>query len=228
MVCRQHYNYKNKMIAAFDLGRKNFAFAVKNKDEFILLKNINLDEQNMTKTDLNKLKKDELVNMMENLSIKSSTPSQKDGVVSTIGTGIKLKKKEIIDCIVSTTKGKNKPEDIGISMFQVMDEYKETWEKCNVFLIERQMTINLQALKLSHYLEAYLKIYYPNKKILNYSASKKTKKLGAPTLKTKRERKAWTTQFTSELLTGENLKYFQSLNKKDDIADVVCMIESYY
>lgn len=224
------------MIAAFDLGRKNFAFAVKDKDEFILLKNINLDEQNMTKTDLNKLKKDELVNMMENLSIKSTssqivqgTPSRKDGVVkSTIGTSIKLKKKEIIDCIISTTKGKNKPKDIGISMFQVMDEYKEIWEKCNVFLIERQMTINLQALKLSHYLEAYLKIYYPNKKILNYSASKKTKKLGAPTLKTKREKKAWTTQFTSELLTDENLKYFQSLSKKDDIADVVCMIESYY
>ncbi|CCV02128.1 RuvC-like Holliday junction resolvase [Invertebrate iridovirus 25] len=211
------------MIAAFDLGRKNFAFAVKDKDEFILLKNINLDEQNMTKTDLNKLKKDELVNMMENLSIKSTSSQIAQSSISS-----KLKKKEIIDCIISTTKGKNKPKDIGISMFQVMDEYKEIWEKCNVFLIERQMTINLQALKLSHYLEAYLKIYYPNKKILNYSASKKTKKLGAPTLKTKRERKAWTTQFTSELLTDENLKYFQSLSKKDDIADVVCMIESYY
>ncbi|ADO00387.1 hypothetical protein WIV_gp044 [Wiseana iridescent virus] len=200
------------MIAAFDMGRKNFAFAVKDKDEFILLKNINLDKDSVTKTELNGLKKNDLIEMMTNLSIVGTT---------------KLKKKEIIECIISSTKGKKKPKDIGVSMFQVMDEYKETWARCNVFLIERQMTINLQALKLSHYLEAYLKIYYPNKKILNYSASKKTKKLGAIDLKSKKDRKEWTVQYVLKLLTGDNLKYFTSLKKQDDIADVVCMIESY-
>lgn len=202
------------MIAAFDLGRKNFAFAVKDKDEFILLKNINLDEQNMTKTDLNKLKKDELVNMMANMCIQPQLLK-------------KPKKKEIIDHILKQ-KGKIKPKDVGISMFETMDEYKETWDRCNVFLIERQVTINLQALKLSHFLEAYLKIYYPDKKILNYNSSRKTKKLGAPILKTKQDRKKWTIQYTLNILSGNNLEYFNSLSKQDDIADVICMIESYF
>ncbi|CCV01778.1 RuvC-like Holliday junction resolvase [Invertebrate iridescent virus 22] len=199
------------MIAAFDLGRKNFAFAVKNKDEFILLQNINLDETSVTKTDLNKLKKDELVNMMANMHIEQP---------------LKIKKKEMVDCILKN-KSKTKPKDVGVAMFEVMDNFKDIWDKCNIFLIERQMTINLQALKLSHYLEAYLKIYYPTKKILNYNASKKTKKLGAPNLKTKQDRKKWTIQYASNILCGKNLEYFNNLSKQDDVADVICMIESY-
>ena len=201
------------MIAAFDMGIKNFAFAVKDKGDFILLKNTCLDNGIMTKSDLNKNKKENLVEMMSDLKI-----SHED----------KLLKKDMVDLIFTKQKkGKNKPVDLGLSMFKIMDGYTSIWEKCDIFLIERQMTINLQALKLSHYLEAYLKIYYPNKKILNYSASKKTKKLGAGNLKTKKDRKKWTVEYVSEMLTGENLRYFESLNKQDDIADVVCMIESY-
>lgn len=199
------------MIAAFDMGIKNFAFAVKDKGEFILLKNTSLDENSITKTDLNKYKKENLIEIMSNLGIE-----QKE----------KLNKKDIIDHIL-IKKGKPPPKDLGISMFRIMDSYKSTWEKCEVFLIERQLTKNLQALKLSHYLEAYLKIYYPNKKILNYSASMKTKKLGAINLKTKEDRKKWTIQYTTKILTEEKLEYFNSLTKQDDIADVVCMIESY-
>ncbi|CCV01951.1 RuvC-like Holliday junction resolvase [Invertebrate iridescent virus 22] len=132
----------------------------------------------------------------------------------------------MVDCILKN-KSKTKPKDVGVAMFEVMDNFKDIWDKCNIFLIERQMTINLQALKLSHYLEAYLKIYYPNKKILNYNASKKTKKLGAPSLKTKQDRKKWTIQYASNILCGENLEYFNNLSKQDDVADVICMIESY-
>jgi hypothetical protein len=51
--------------------------------------------------------------------------------------------------------------------------------------------------------------------------------LGAQNLKTKKDRKKWTIQYTSAILKDENLKYFKTLKKQDDIADVVCMIESY-
>lgn len=203
------------MIAAFDMGIRNFAFAVKDKGEFILLKNTCLDEDIVTKSDLNRHKKEELIEMMSSLNINYKVEE-------------KLKKKDMVDLILSNKKKvKTKPKDLGLSMFEIMDGYTSIWEKCDIFLIERQMTINLQALKLSHYLEAYLKIYYPNKKILNYSASKKTKKLGAGNLKTKKDRKEWTIKYVQKLLTGENLRHFESLNKQDDIADVVCMIESY-
>ena len=220
------------MIAAFDLGIKNFAFAVKdnsganpeqdkNNGVFVLLKNTRLGDKNLTRVDLNKLKKEELLKTIE---IDPKNESKE-----------KLKKKDIIDLILSKIKTDAKkqekvqkhPKDLGLSMFEIMDEYKDIWSNCNIFLIERQMTTNFQALKLSHYLEAYLKINYPTKKILNYNASMKTKKLGAVDLKTKKDRKDWTIQFVKNLLDGDNLRYFESLSKKDDVADVVCMIESY-
>jgi hypothetical protein len=199
------------MIAAFDMGIKNFAFAVKKGDDFILLKTISLTDK-IVKSDLNHLKKDELSEMMSNLNI-----SKPDKIV----------KNDMIDLILVKTKKSSKHVDLGISMFQIMDDYRHYWNDCDTFLIERQMTINLQALKLSHYLEAYLKIHYPEKKILNYDASMKTKKLGAEKLKTKKDRKKWTIEFASTVLRDENLGYYQALNKKDDIADVVCMIEAY-
>lgn len=201
------------MTAAFDIGRKNFAFGVKNNGEYILLQNINLDENSMTKTDLNKLKKKDLLNMMVNLHIQ--TPYDKPI------------KKNIVENILKN-KSKIQPQDIGIAMFRVMDNYKDIWDICNVFLIERQMTINSQALKLSHYLEAYLKIHYPQKKVLNYNASLKTKKLGAEIGLTKTCRKQWTVQYASGVLKDHNLEYFKNLKKQDDVADVVCMIESYF
>jgi hypothetical protein len=200
------------MIAAFDMGIKNFAFAVKDPvlGEFELLKNTCLVEED--EIDLNKYKKQDLAQLMFDLKIDHKE---------------KIKKKDMINLIL-TKKGKGKPKtDLGLSMFQIMDDHRDIWEKCNIFLIERQMTINLQALKLSHYLEAYLKIYFPTKTILNYSASIKTKKLGAVDLKSKNDRKKWTVQYVSKLLKGDNLKYFQTLKKQDDIADVVCMIQAY-
>lgn len=202
------------MIAAFDMGVRNFAFAVKSNDEFVLLKNVSLDENALTKTDLNKCKKEELIDMMSSLKINHES---------------KMTKKAMTNIILSKHKnnGKTKPKDLGLSLFKIMDSYKYFWDKCSIFLIERQMTSNRQALKLSHYLEAYLKICYPLRKILNYNASTKTKKLGAINLKTKKDRKEWTIKYTLELLKDDNLKYFTSLSKKDDVADVVCMIESY-
>jgi len=203
------------MIAAFDVGIRNFAFAVKDKGDFVLLQNICLIEDYMTKTDLNNCKKEELVKVMSDLGITSL---------------LQLKKKEMVDLIMVKLKKRGKSrvkEDVGLNLFKIMDSYKDTWNGCDIFLIERQVTVNMQALKLSHYLEAYLKINYPFKKVLNYSASKKTKQLGGTDLRTKRARKKWTIQYVSELLDGENLRYFQSLKKQDDIADVVCMIEAY-
>lgn len=200
------------MIAAFDLGVRNFAFAVKNKDEFILLKNTTLNDNIMTKTDLNKYKKKDLIEMLEDLHITIQE---------------KLNKNDIINHIITHTKKSNKKVDLGLAMFETMDMYKDFWNKCDTFLIERQLMSNLQALKLSHYLEAYLKIYYPSKQVINYNASNKTKKLGGSHLKTKKERKKWTIDYALQLLTGDNLRCFKNLDKQDDVADAICMIEAY-
>ena len=202
------------MISAFDLGTRNFAFAIKNKDEFVLLQLVSLDENCMTKSDLGRLKKVELKDLMISLNINFND---------------KMIKKEMISLILAKYKknGSNKSKDLALSLFEIMDSYKHFWNECNTFLIERQMVVNMQALKLSHYLEAYLKIHYPTKQVLNYNASNKTKKLGAGELKTKDARKAWTIKYVSSLLEGDTLDYYNNLSKQDDVADAICMIESY-
>ena len=138
---------------------------------------------------------------------------------------LKITKKDLITLILSKNN-KTKP-DLGLSLFNVMDKYKDSFNTCEIFLVERQMIVNRQALKLSHYLEAWLKINYPDKKVINYSASQKTKLLGAKNLKTKKDRKLWTVEYTLNLLQGETLEQFKQFRKQDDLADVVCMIESY-
>lgn len=202
------------MIAAFDLGIKNFAFAVKNKDSFILLINESLVQDSWTKTELAKLKKEDLLQFTQSFGTRCTSDEAE-----------LTKKKDLITLILSKNT-KTKP-DLGLSLFNVMDKYKDTFNTCEIFLVERQMLVNRQALKLSHYLEAWLKINYPDKKVINYSASQKTKLLGAKNLKTKKDRKLWTVEYTLNLLQGETLEQFKQFRKQDDLADVVCMIESY-
>lgn len=212
------------MIAAFDLGIKNFAFAVKNKDSFILLINESLVQDSWTKTELAKLKKEDLLRLTEAIRCPSDEPEQVESLTKK-DKKLKITKKDLITLILSKNT-KTKP-DLGLSLFNVMDKYKDTFNACEIFLVERQMLVNRQALKLSHYLEAWLKINYPDKKVINYSASQKTKLLGAKNLKTKKDRKLWTVEYTLNLLRGETLEQFKQFRKQDDLADVVCMIESY-
>lgn len=197
---------ETQTIAAFDLGYKNFAFAVKNS-KYVLLKNINFYDYK-SKSELQKLNKNQLF-VMSNFNEKMS-------------------KKDMIDIIVkSQVKTKI---DLCEKLIEVMNVYYDIWEKCDIILIERQMTVNLQALKLSHYLETYFKIKFPLKKIINYSSCMKTLKLTTEKLKRKNDRKIWTVKFAQEILYAENnecLTYFTSLNKKDDVSDAICMIESY-
>lgn len=214
------------MIAAFDLGIKNFAFAVKNKDSFILLINESLVQDSWTKTELAKLKKEDLLRLTQSLPEALPLGSgEAEQVESLTKKKLKITKKDLITLILSKNT-KTKP-DLGLSLFNIMDKYKDTFNTCEIFLVERQMLVNRQALKLSHYLEAWLKINYPDKKVINYSASQKTKLLGAKNLKTKKDRKLWTVEYTLNLLQGETLEQFKQFRKQDDLADVVCMIESY-
>jgi hypothetical protein len=205
----------NNWTAAFDIGTKNFAFAVRdsNKD-FVIIKTTNIAPNSWSKTSLNKLTKKNLYNM----------------VVDNHSLPVRIKKDELVTILLKQHRQctlKNGKDDVAKSLFKTMDSYSNYWERCLTFLVERQMTVNAQALKLSHYLEAYLEIKYPDKNVVNYSSSMKTKKLGACILPNKSSRKKWTVAYALKLLKGDNLKYLENLTKKDDIADVVCMIQSF-
>jgi hypothetical protein len=212
------------MICAFDIGIKNFAFAVKDTklDTYHTLCTTSLYGSsdglgnNLSKTELNTLKKQDLLdlaNSFQHLCVGSKAVSEK------------TLKKDIVDIVYKARK--KVKIDLADALIKVLDEHSEVWSQCGVFLVERQMTVNRQALKLGHFLEAYLRIKFPNQKVINYSASHKTKKLGGVALKRKVDRKKWTIKFAESVLCGEDLEYYLGLRKKDDIADVICMIESY-
>ena len=72
-----------------------------------------------------------------------------------------------------------------INMTETLDNYKEYWEKCHVFLIEQQMSFrgkrNTMALKLGQHCFSYFSILYKNsKKIIEFPAYHKTQVLDAP------------------------------------------------
>lgn len=215
--------WNNKeMICAFDIGIKNFAFAAKDTklDTYHTLCTTSLYGSsdglgnNLSKTELSALKKQDLLDLANSFQRLSTKAISKN-----------ILKKDIVDIVYKARK--KVKIDLVDALIKVLDEHYKVWSQCEVFLVERQMTVNRQALKLGHFLEAYLRIKFPNKKVINYSASNKTKKLGGAGLKRKVDRKKWTIKFAESTLTGKDLEYYLSLSKKDDVADVVCMIESF-
>jgi hypothetical protein len=198
-------------ICAFDIGVKNFAFAVwQRQSGYVLLQNTSMCSTK-TKTDLNKLKKQDLLLMMQSLSLIAPENPTKANLVDTI----------------TKRTSKKKKLDIATQLINLMDIWLPQISNCDLFLIEKQMRVNKTALKVSHYLEIYLRLRVPDAKTIVYSASCKTKKLAAPPLLTKHARKKWTTDFAKTLLFGDQLLAFENLSKQDDVADTICMIESY-
>ena len=219
-----------RIVAAFDIGIKNFAFAVKNGSEFAIVRHINLVEDiPLTSTELNKLKKDAIIQMMNDLSVKDETIRRFVAIDKESKESFCKRKPKIVHAIYKHNRRKySNHYHADRSLFEVMDSYNHIWQECDVFLLERQMLTNRQALKMGHYLEAYLKLRHPGKRVVNYNASFKTKKLGAPPSQTKPERKRWTVDYAGNLLEGEVSAYFQQLPKKDDVADTICMIQAFH
>jgi hypothetical protein len=245
-------------VAAFDIGIKNFAFAVKKGSKFTLIRHINLVEDvPLTKTEMNRLKKDELIQMMNDMSIQDETIRRFVAIDKKSTESFCKRKPKIVDALYKHNRRKYPNyNDADLRLFDVMDSYDHVWQECDVFLLERQMLVNRQALKMCHYLEAYLKLRYTGlrtqsgggpkaakagtgkrapsnpaaaqrPRVINYNASFKTKNLGAPPSQTKPERKLWTVEYVANLLEGQLYEYFQQLPKKDDVADTVCMIQSF-
>jgi hypothetical protein len=120
------------------------------------------------------------------------------------------------------------PENLYRSLHQYLESNEHHFSDCSVILVEQQMKINIQALKLSQHVLAFFMIRHPTKTILEYSASNKTRILGIET-STKKERKQATVDYTTALLEHDPVmgELFHMLRKKDDVADCVMMCISY-
>lgn len=215
-------------IASFDIGKKNFAFYIE-------------------EVNLRQLKE------LEDIPNKKDRYNE-DGTISDVF-------KPLLECIcnngkvilyqnVDLTKNVQSnnymDDEYYHNMTDVLDNYKEYWDKCNVFVIEKQMAFgknknNIMALRLGQHCWSYFACRYGrDKSIVEFPAYHKTQILGAEKIKTgnskykpltKPQRKKWCVQKAKNILLlrndTETLTMINSIKKKDDLADVLCQLQAY-
>jgi hypothetical protein len=107
-------------------------------------------------------------------------------------------------------------------------------QKCDVCLIEKQMgfgsKINYKAIQMASQLMAHLVLYFPEKKIIEYPSTRKTK-VFKQNINTWNKRKEWSVDFVLEKLKEQNdeimIEWIKQYKKKDDICDTILMILAY-
>jgi hypothetical protein len=131
---------------------------------------------------------------------------------------------------IDLTTGGNTNHSIFQTLINVFDKYKCIFSTCNVVLIERQMKINIIALKVFQHCYTYFMIQHPELTIIDFPSSCKTSVFGIKH-KTKPERKKWAIDKASVLLIerGEYNVYHYMIDndKRDDIADVILQSQAY-
>jgi len=212
-------------IAAFDIGKKNFAFAI----EYI------------TEGEIQELKdseKETIKKGKKKLQVINPEKKFEKG---------KLVLLENIDLTYDCDDSYLDPR-VYKNMIKVLDERKEYWNKCDLILIEQQMSFgrrktNTMALKLGQHCYSYFSIVFPEIEVLEFPAYHKTQVLRAPKKFGKIEKtykngktvliqdnlKKWSTRKAISILNlRQDSEFLQKLNslKKKDASDCVLMIQA--
>lgn len=160
---------------------------------------------------------------------------------------LKKNKKSILECSkiilfknLDLTENTNKKlyldPIIYHNMYHELDKYTTFWDKCDVILIEKQMSFrgkrNPMALKLGQHCYSYFVYKYGmGKEIIEFPAYHKTQELGAPKKQTKAQRKKWAVEKAQSILAERgdynNLVAIFHEKKRDDICDCILMNIAY-
>lgn len=218
-------------IASFDIGKKNFAFCIEEIDEnlFLEIKNIPFN----ARYNENGTLKPEMVNILNS--------------VFENGQIILYKNNDLTE----NCNPKLKLDPMSFyNMTKTLDLYKNYWDKCDIFVIEEQMSfrkkINKMAMKLGQHCYSYFSFHYGlTKKIIEFPAYNKTQILGAEKIQGipfkngkkrykgmgKPQRKKWSEEKAIEILTSRGeisiLDKLQSCKKRDDLADVLTQLQAF-
>ena len=217
-------------LASFDIGKRNFCFYV--------------EEVNME--DMRRLRN---VASAERFN-PDGTPTAEFGLlldqVCSNGRTVLLKNS---DLAARSDSSKYIDSEVFHNMTDLLDDYREYWDKCAAFVIEKQMNFgqrrnNTLATKLGQHCWSYFACSYGRfKEIVEFPAYHKTRVLGANKHKTtrngkikyknvdKKTRKAWCTAKALDIITArgdqEAIKVMQAAKKKDDIGDVICQLQAF-
>ena len=215
-------------IIAFDIGKKNFAFVMEEVDDEQLQTIVNIPKKDRYNKD------------------GTCTKCFQEILQKVYHTG-KVLMVENLDLTYDCDKKKYLDPRIYLNMITEMDKYKEQFDDCDVFLIEKQMSFgkkktNTMALKLGQHCYSYLLMKYLNNKIIiDYPAYYKTQVLGAPkkfgkikktykngkTVEIKDNRKKWSVRVAGDILRMRNdeksLEIINDTRKRDDMCDCLLM-----
>jgi hypothetical protein len=213
-------------VASFDMGKKNFAFCI---EEFIV-------------SELTEIKN---IPLKQRYNANGTPTEQMSHILERVFSNGKLLLYKNLDL----TKNGDVLSEIFNVMIDELDKYTSFWDKCSIFVIEEQMCfgkkVNKIALKLSQHCYSYFLFKYGRfKKVVEFPAYHKTQVLGAPKVEKlnkkkeirykameKKDRKKWSVNQAIEILTSRGeidfLEDLTSVNKKDDLADVVTQLQSF-
>jgi hypothetical protein len=206
------------IIAAFDMGTRNFAFCV----EYIEYKNNNKNNKNIPPKPL----------FDEEGKAVGAYRTHLDQTY-TRGKLIECQRIDILEYCHT-----RKISNIYLGLTLILNSFSVLWDKVDVFLIEQQMAYgrnkaNIQALRLSqHCLSYFYMVYGSFRVILEWSSTHKTRMLGCPIAerRTHKSRKEFSINLANQILIRRNdplRTIFQSLFKQDDVSDCLLMIQAY-
>lgn len=221
---------KEIWIASFDIGKKNFSFYI---EEF------NLD----------------LIDELSNIPYKeryNDNGTVKDIFIPVLDKVCVNGKKIILENhdITQNCDSKAYLDPLTFhNMNELLDKYMEYWDKCDIFVIEKQMSFgkkhNTMALKLGQHCWSYFSIHYgQSKNIVEFPAYYKTQILGSEKDKKetktgkvsykaidKPKRKKWCIAKGIEILEKRNdnntITLITKSKKKDDLCDVICQLQAF-
>lgn len=214
------------IVASFDIGKKNFSFYVEEFDKCDIVlpdKAYNNDG--------------------------TPTPDMSDVIRRIYINGKKILLENVDITENCDPKAKLDPETFH-NMTDVLDKYTDIWDKCSVFVIEKQMQFgkmtNPMAMKLGQHCYSYFAFKYGRyKDIVEFPAYHKTQVLGAQKIEGKKTktgrisykaidkpaRKKWCIAKACEILADrgdiESLDQIKKSKKKDDLCDVVCQLQAW-
>lgn len=216
-----------EIVASFDIGKKNFSFYVEEFDSSKIPPPIKSEKYNIDGTP---------TKSMENYLSKIYKNGNKILLLnSDLTEG--CDKKAYLDQLTF------------YNMTDLLDKYKEIWDKCTIFVIEEQMSFgkqnNKMAVRLGQHCASYFYIKYGRaKKVVEFPAYHKTQVLGSQKIKKttktgkvswknidKPARKKWCIGKALEILKERNDESTATIisksKKKDDLSDVICQLQAY-
>jgi len=217
-------------IASFDIGKKNFAFYIEefNTDMFDTLKDI--------------------PDKKSRYNINGTLTEEFKPIVDDICSNGKVILYQNVDLTENVEDNTIINPEYYYNMSNVLDKFTDEWDKCDKFIIEKQMAFgvqnNIMAIRLGQHCWSYFACKYGrDKDIIEFPAYHKTQILGAEKIQTttkkgtryksmnKPKRKKWCISKALDIFTlrddQKTIEKMKSIKKKDDLADVLCQLQAY-